>query len=47
MKRFCFTFYALHIDKLHNADYEVCRNFWCGLAYWLERTFDVFGKQTI
>ena len=25
-----------HCNRLHNADYEVCRDLWCRLAYKLE-----------
>jgi len=45
MKQFCSVIYARHIGNTsHNADYEVCRDFWCRMTYWIERTFDVFGR---
>ncbi len=30
--------FTRHVVRLHGADYEVCGNWICRFAYWLERT---------
>ena len=34
--RFFLFAFNRHINDLHNADYEVCRDWLCRLAWWLE-----------
>ena len=34
-----FRVFTRHVDRMHGADYEVCGNWLCRFAYWLERTF--------
>jgi len=36
LRKFIYCAFKRHCTQLHNADYEVCRDFWCWLAYKLE-----------
>jgi hypothetical protein len=53
--QFCSVIFARHIGYFlghkisknppHKADYEVCRDFWCVVAYWLERKLHLFEAK--